>query len=36
MMSDKKIVWKKIYTIVLLANLLYILAFYFITQIFAS
>ena len=35
-MSDKKIVWKKMYTIVLVANLLYIILFYFITQTFAN
>ena len=33
-MSDKKLEWKKMYTIVLVANVIYILLFYFITEIF--
>jgi hypothetical protein len=35
-MSDKKLEWKKMYTIVLVANALYILLFYFITETFTK
>ncbi|SEK54480.1 hypothetical protein SAMN04487910_0780 [Aquimarina amphilecti] len=33
--SDTKIVWKKLYTIVLVANALYLLFFYWITSTFS-
>ena len=33
-MSEKKQRWRKIYTVVLVANLMYIILFYLITQTF--
>lgn len=33
-MSANKLVWKKIYTVVLVANLIYIILFYLITKTF--
>lgn len=35
-MSDKKREWKRMYTLVLVANILYILLFYFITETFTK
>lgn len=35
-MSEKKILWKKIYTLVLIFNALYMVIFYLITQMFDS
>lgn len=35
-MSDQKQKWKKLYTVVLVANALYILLFYIITETFAN
>lgn len=35
-MSEKKILWKKIYTLVLIFNVLYIAIFYLITRMFDS
>ncbi|TDQ29842.1 hypothetical protein DFQ07_0164 [Tenacibaculum caenipelagi] len=33
---DKKYIWKKEYTLVLVANLVYIIIFYFITNIYTK
>jgi hypothetical protein len=35
-MSEPKQKWKTIYTVVLVANAIYILLFYFITEIFTN
>ena len=35
-MKEKKYSWDKLYTIVLVMNVVYILFFYFLMQIFAS
>jgi hypothetical protein len=33
-MKDHKFIWKKEYSLVLIANVIYLIAFYFITQYF--
>ena len=35
-MESEKIIWKKSFTIILIANVVYIVLFYFITQFFTN